>query len=157
MPCGPSACRKSLAEFRARRRERHVEHFSRRRVRREKYTPVCKCAGCPPLADGSCAQQAAACCRKTPKEFFDSNKVRTAFAVRALLQIPISAAIMTLRNNSDCLLAPAASRLRYVSSRIVRCANAETACSIPARRACNHTAAPFGIHILYCSVRGWPV
>ena len=67
-----SACRKSLAEFRARRRERHVNHFSRRRVRREKYTPACKCAGCPLLADSSCAQQAAACCRKTPKEFFDS-------------------------------------------------------------------------------------
>ena len=67
-----SACRKSLAEFRARRRERHVDYFSRRRVRREKYTPACKCAGCPLLADRSCAQQAAACCRKTPKEFFDS-------------------------------------------------------------------------------------
>ena len=69
---GSPACRKSLAEFRARRRERHADHFSRRRVRREKYTPACKCTGCPPLADSSCAQQAAACCRKTPKEFFDS-------------------------------------------------------------------------------------
>ena len=69
---GCSACRKSLAEFRARRRENHADHFSRRRVRREKYTPACKCAGCPPLADSSCAQRAAACCRKTPKEFFDS-------------------------------------------------------------------------------------
>ncbi len=63
---------KSLAEFRARRRERASDHFSRRRVRREKYTPACKCAGCPHLADSSCAQQAAACCRITPKEFFDS-------------------------------------------------------------------------------------
>ncbi len=69
---GCAACRKSLAEFRARRREKHADHFSRRRVRREKYTPACKCAGCPHLADSSCAQQAAACCRKTPKEFFDS-------------------------------------------------------------------------------------
>ena len=69
---GSPACRKSLAEFRARRRERHADHFSRRRVRREKYAPACKCAGCPQNADSSCAQQAAACCRKTPLEFFDS-------------------------------------------------------------------------------------
>ena len=68
-----SACQKSLAEFRARKREIKPNHFLRRHVRRRKYFSAHKCANRPPQADGAFAQRAASTLSKNP----DCNQEQT--------------------------------------------------------------------------------
>ena len=65
-----SACQKSLAEFRARKREIKPNHFLRRHVRRRKYFSAHKCANRPPQADGAFAQGAASTLSENPAGVF---------------------------------------------------------------------------------------
>lgn len=45
--------------------------FFLRPVRRRNHSSACKCANCPPIADGSCARQAEANSKKCHCHFFD--------------------------------------------------------------------------------------
>ena len=63
-----SVCRKSLAEFCARRRKNDSDHFLRRHVRRRKYNTGCKCGICVPTAHKLCAQQTASPLKRKPSK-----------------------------------------------------------------------------------------
>ena len=65
-----SACQKSLAEFRARRREIRSNHFPWRPVRQGKYFSARKCASCPSQTDSECAQRAASPLSESPAGVF---------------------------------------------------------------------------------------
>ena len=69
-----SARQKSLAEFRARKREIRSHHFLRGHVRRRKYFSARKCANRPPQADGAFAQRAASTLSENPAGVFRQSR-----------------------------------------------------------------------------------
>ena len=68
------SCKKSLAEFAARRRQRKCNHFLSRHVRERKYLSGCKCGICAPSAREFCAQQTASLLSENPIGVFRQAK-----------------------------------------------------------------------------------